>query len=70
MFESPIKSGIFEAQRRGNQADSDPRLQFEVAGRAEVGNSGRSDVYGIVYAISQSGRHKAVLGKQKAARRP
>jgi len=26
-----MKSGIFEAQRRENQADSDPRLQLQVA---------------------------------------
>jgi hypothetical protein len=28
MLEYPIKSGIFEMQRRGNLADSDLRLQI------------------------------------------
>jgi hypothetical protein len=32
MLESPIKSGMFEAQRRGNKADSDPRLQPNLLG--------------------------------------
>ena len=69
MLEYTIESGIFELQRRGNLADSDPRLQFEVAGRVEVGKSGRSGVYGIVYEISQADTRPS-LGKHKAARSP
>ena len=34
------------------QADSDPRLHTQVAGRGEVGKSGRSSVYEIVHKIS------------------
>ena len=47
-----MKSGILEVQQRGNLADSDPRLHTQVAGRGEVGKSGRPGVYEIVHKIS------------------
>jgi hypothetical protein len=39
LLESPIKSGIFEAQRRENKADSDLRFQLQTIFGEGVTNS-------------------------------
>jgi len=56
MLDSPMKSGIFEAQRRGKRADSDPRLQskpFNYWGFMRVGSLSFTGIFTGLAARSE-----------------
>ena len=53
LFEIPMKLHILSANESATPADSDPRLQFEVVGRAVVGEFESERVHGFVHEANQ-----------------